>query len=376
MDIVVNQNKPLVLLVFEDRVDVQQFRKKFETAEVKDLIAASSNDPSDVRGKLNEAINSANSYDANLVISHFRPFEIDSSLPVIKLLNNRREQFYFDDFPGFEKNDLVSIIKFLEKRKLSKKESPVNKNKIRPVRGTKHHLQDDENRINSAKKRMQKAFMDVNNLKAMHLLMQLKDEKLTLEQKANKLNHANIPTSNGKSHTPKSVSRIEERITLFRENPIWEFSRGARVAMNVDSNSMPIYDLKETAEEMWEKVAMNVNSYSRPISEHAQMNFYNIAIKLKTLPLLNPSPISPENDFQDKIELLLEHSVNSDISIEFYNNSGESEYQTILQKGEKRKVIHVLKETFLLPGQYYAKFIAQGYAPSISPFTLYKKFIL
>lgn len=289
--------------------------------------------------KLKEAIMVVKRKKARLLITSFLPFHNDSSLALLRLLQDDID-FDFLDYRSFSKNNLNDYIAILEKAREIKKQENNSDQQERTANPKSHHLNDPGTRYYSTRRKVQAALLDVNNRAALDTIAEItrKDEPVTLAEIAARLNIKGIPTNRGKKHTAKSVSRLkhklEEITDRFRPVPAMELKAGEY--MNADGvRNDP---------------------------------------KFKNIPL-NWEDTVP--DFSDEIVLSLAHPLQVDINVTLSDNQPDGDqgysFTTALPAGDTALKIDILQETALLPGRHYIKFEAEGYESKYLPLTLYQE---
>jgi len=278
---------------------------------------------------LKEAIHTSTISNTKLLISSFKPFGLDTSLPLLQLLTDGGRPFEFLDFTEFDKDALKITIAVLERRKESSKEvkkESLPQKAAQKVQNSGHHLQNIAIKEKSIARKIHYAWMDVNNLTAMGYIGKLSTD-YTLKDLAEALTNQGILTPKGKAHTPKSVSRLRERLSelpkLIKE-PLISSQRHGHV--------------------------MGAG---------------------KVLPVNLPNEVP---DFTDKIVISFTKSINQKVTVEIFNAESKPNQPAFVKEYSAPLdliKIDIREETVLIPGLHSIRLKAKGYDSYIFKATIF-----
>jgi len=150
---------------------------------------------------------------AYILISHFKPFEKDNSIPAMELLLNSNIKFEIDDYLDLNITGFRAIMEAYKRRKKSGRRESDSKARIENASST---LNTPAQKSKTQRKKLLYLYKDINNQEAMKELMLLlnnhPNEKISYTAQANHLTEKKITTPRGKNHNQKSVSRLHNKI--------------------------------------------------------------------------------------------------------------------------------------------------------------------
>lgn len=296
-----------------------------------------------------------------LLISSFKPFEYDSSLPLFEMLKNSGVNFRFIDFPAFDRNYIKIHIQYLKKKKESLPSDPAATpppSKV-PDASEAHHLNDNYTRLISRRKKMQTAYLGPLNLQALYALRQATDWQALAQsptRAARFLNTNNILTARGNTHSPKTASRLVDRLLHLRNTlafePILKYHSLCARPLNAPPALPALPPKLKELPIKWENEIPDTNQ---------QLTFYLL------------------ETFERTIEMtIFTHSLSrfQATTIEHMENATPPPPEKVYRWKQAfappldRIDIHIVHDTALLPGIHYVCFQAEGYRDTWRCFTV------
>lgn len=286
-----------------------------------------------------------------LLISSFRPFEYESSLPLFELLSNSDIPFRFIDFPAFDKHYIRIHIQYLKKKRESQSVRPVD---TVATTATEHHLNDEYTRLISRRKKIQTAYLSPFNLPALRSLRQATDwpkAAASPTRAARHLQTNNILTARGNTHSPKTASRLTERLLHLSQTLAFT-----------------------------------------PILKYHSLCSLPLNAPLPTPQKMRELPVRLDNEIPDaaeRISFLLQQPCEQDVTVTIFTHSLlyfqttkaahsdlPDEPQQVYQWEQtfappvQQIDIDIVHDTALLPGIHYARFRARNYHDTWRCFTV------
>lgn len=356
-----------------------------------------------------------NNASVGLLFNTFEVFELDASLPVLEVLLNSisgdrdMHPVFFADFPDADLPKLDFLAQVYQRRSDRRKtqdndggDNERQASKKKKAKVSDHHFTKKRNRRNSRLGKYQRRFLDENNLAAMRLVNDLhrrkhpRRQKLTLMEMAIQLDKGGIATSTGKTHTPKSVSRLlnnlEEIKVKFSGFPPWEEYTVQRAGLQgavLLSDATPNTKKKkkgkrEDQEDSAARTSGTVKSDIPWIED--EIAILNQIVKNNPY-LINPVRANTDAKYPDfGDEDIIAFQLNdqfprrlaADLTLKITNNlpDGDKDAYTFAvdwPTESDRLQIDIREETFLLPGRHYVETFFRG-NPIGVPFiiTLYR----
>lgn len=359
--------------------------------------------------QLKAAINKAKNQRVLLLISHFKPFEKDASLSFLRLLEESGLAFSILDFPGFRVEALRAMIELYERRKKSR--SAMRASETHTNRTTEH-LNDPVQQEKTRRRQGQRVFWDTNTRLALSKLGTLQAiDSYTLQETADWLERQGVATPRGKAHSPKSVSRLLERLAelavWFRPEWAWE-DRLATLNGTQAAYSNSIQDIAEDSQEnrvapptkkVTDAPVQRKNQEQLPAviqkkdtrlsslvtgnnlelirKEELRQPYVHVHDKKKHLPLKWPKPNRAHGnlylDFADLIVLEFSKPLSGvHILIHGANQKDAAvRYDQVLSTDEEgRIIIDIRRDTYLLPGLHYMELRVEEYEYLGKKFTI------
>ncbi|MGH1434630.1 MAG: hypothetical protein ACRBG0_09250 [Lewinella sp.] len=342
--------------------------------------------------QLDLAISTAKKRNKPLFISHFTPFTEIESIPWLQNLVDSNLKVRFLDSPSVSEQAFPHFIFIHSKTKARPKERKVKTSK----QGL--HLRDKDHQALKVRKRIQKTYFKANNITAIEfLLKESKDNNYTLSELAEKMTSQKIKTSLGNSHTPKSVSRLFDKIEILEDI----FTKDLSIE-NIDKKLSELKDRFTMSGVMERQVASTLevavsgarNLLSRteelpPGTIEQQYENYFSKInnnnnkaeeKLDTVPLLWEAEPFKVLDFSEFIYLKFSLNIKK-VRVRIFPALHHKERQELdeydsadqymdTEEGLKEIKIDIVEETTLLPGRYYLLVEADGFQPAWQVFTI------